>query len=284
VIKFNFQSKVTPMKVFLSLKFINLILLAAGVMLILACGVAAPSLPPTEVPTSTVIPTPAPTKNSLPLFQQVTLTSTSSEVDNPSPLYKITTKTPSLTGSDDPRVKNFNAEMTARVNIAIADFKQNLTMLTNTPITAGSSFDVRYTLLSPPGNILSLKFEMEGYISGSAHPYHLSQTVNYDLEQGKDIALVDLFIPISNYLEAIASYCAAQLKTRDIGFEQGFSQGADPIPENYRNWNITQDGLLITFDEYQVAPYAVGPQTVVVPFSELKSLINPQGELGIFIQ
>jgi hypothetical protein len=42
--------------------------------------------------------------------------------------------------------------------------------------------------------------------------------------------------------------------------------------------------LLITFDEYQVAAYAAGPQTVVVPYSELKGLIDPQGALGNFIQ
>ena len=112
---------------------------------------------------------------------------------------------------------------------------------------------------------------MEGYVSGAAHPYHFSQTVNYDLEQGKDIALIDLFLPNSDYLQTIAAYCAAQLKTRNIGFDTGFTQGADPTPDNYRNWNITADGLLITFDEYQVAAYAAGPQTVIVPYSEFKS-------------
>jgi hypothetical protein len=38
--------------------------------------------------------------------------------------------------------------------------------------------------------------------------------------------------------------------------------------------------LLITFDEYQVAPYAAGPQKVAIPYSELRALINPQGPLG----
>jgi hypothetical protein len=54
--------------------------------------------------------------------------------------------------------------------------------------------------------------------------------------------------------------------------------------ENYRNWNITPDGLMITFDEYQVAPYAAGPQTVTVPYSELRGLINPEGVLKQFTQ
>ena len=258
----------------------NLILLSAGTMLILACAAIAP------IPalTSTVISTAIPTPTSLALYQQITLISTPSEEDSQSPLYKITSQTPSLTGSDDPRVNNFNAEMTALGNKAVADFKQNLLGMNLPAVSEGSSFNVQYKLLSPPGNVLSLKFEMDGYVSGAAHPYHLSQTVNYDLGKGKDIALIDLFLPNSDYLETIASYCSAQLKTRDIGFEDGFTQGADPTPDNYRNWNITPDGLLITFDEYQVAAYAAGPQTVVVPYSELKGLIDPQGALGNFIQ
>jgi hypothetical protein len=262
-------------------KFRKIVVLSIGTILILACASIAPTGTPIPAPTSLPIPT---ATSSLALYQQVTLTSTPSKEDSQSPAFKITTQTPSLTGSDDPRVQNFNAEMIALVNKAIADFKQNLAELTVTPVIAGSSFDVRYTLLSPPGNIYSLKFEMEGYISGSAHPYHLSQTVNYNLEQGKDIALIDLFLPNSDYLGVMATYCAAQLSSRNIGFDSGFTEGAGPTPQNYRNWNITANGLLITFDEYQVAPYVAGPQTVTVPYSELRSFINPQGLLEKFIQ
>jgi hypothetical protein len=174
--------------------------------------------------------------------------------------------------------------MAALVTRAEGDFKQNLTDSNLIPVSEGSSFDVQYKLLSPPSNILSLKFEMEGYISGAAHPYHLSRTVNYDLEQGNDITLADLFLPNAAYLQTLSAYCTAQLKTRDIGFDPDIFQGADPTLDNYRNWNITADGLLITFNEYQVAAYAAGPQSVAVPYSELKTLIDPHGPLGKFVQ
>ncbi len=268
------------MKNLSALKLRTIVVLSAGTFMMMACGSISPTAAPTPAPTSPPLPT---ATSSLELYQQVTLTSVPSEEDSQSPLYKITVQTPSLTGSNDPRVMNFNAEMTALVNKAIADFKQNLAELTVTPITAGSSFDLQYELVSPPGNTFSLKFKMEGYVSGSAHPYHLTQTVNYDLGKGKDIALIDLFQPSTNYLGAMATYCTTELSSRNIGFENGFTEGAGPTPDNYRNWNITNDGLLITFDEYQVAPYAAGPQTVTVPYSELKSFINPQGLLGNFI-
>ncbi|RIK32332.1 MAG: hypothetical protein DCC56_00555 [Anaerolineae bacterium] len=43
-------------------------------------------------------------------------------------------------------------------------------------------------------------------------------------------------------------------------------------------------GFVITFDEYQVAPYAADPQTVTVPYSELKPLINQQGPLVVALR
>jgi hypothetical protein len=37
---------------------------------------------------------------------------------------------------------------------------------------------------------------------------------------------------------------------------------------------------MITFDEYQVAPYAAGAQTVVIPYRELQTVIAPAGPLA----
>jgi Protein of unknown function (DUF3298) len=255
-----------------------MILLSALLFSAAACSTVVPAR------TATIAPSPVlPTPTALPLSQQVTLTSVPFEEDGKSPDYKITTQTPTLTGSDDQRVQSFNKEMSGFVQGFIADFKNKLAQMPNTPITASSTFDVRYTFLSPPGNILSIKFDTEGYIAGMAHPYHLSYTANYNLEQGKDIALADLFLPNSNYLETIADYCKTRLGTRDIDFKD-FSQGADPTSDNYKNWNITAGGLMITFDEYQVAAYVAGPQTVTVPYSELKSIIDPQGPLAAFVK
>ncbi len=242
-----------------------------------ACSALAAPATPTAAPT----PTSAPTATPVPFYQQVTLTSVPSEQDGKSPDYKITTQTASLTGSDDPRVQTFNKEMNDFVQSVIADYKKNMASIGPPPIQATSSFDVRYQVVSPPGNFLSINYQTEGYIAGMAHPYHLIYTFNYNLDAGKDIALRDLFLPNTDYLGALSKYCASQLNTRNIDF-QDFSQGADPSADNYKNWNITPDGLMITFDEYQVAAYVAGPQTVTVPYSELKSLIDPNGPLGSF--
>ena len=259
---------------------ISLVLTASLACNTLAASTTTPTAAPipTSAPTSTSIPT----TTSVPFYQQVTVSTTNFNDSGTSPDYKITAQIPTIKDSD-PRAVAFNSEMNNFVQHLADDFKKNMASMGPPPIQATSSLDVQYQVVSPSGNILSIKYQTEGYIAGMAHPYHLIYSFNYDLEQGKDIALSDLFLPGADYLGALSKYCAAQLSTRDINF-QDFSQGADPTAENYKNWNITSEGLMITFDEYQVAAYVAGPQVVTVPYSELKSLIDPNGPLGVFIK
>ena len=249
-------------------------MLACGSTSTLQQATDTPFVPPTETFTPTLIPTP--------LFKVVSMVSNLSEESGKSPDYTLKAQTPHLQGSEDLRVTNFNNEMTLLTQEEIAKFKDNVVQVTPLPGSTGSFYDQQYKLLSPPGNLLSLKFLIMIYIQGAAHPGTHMRTVTYDLEAGANVRLDDLFLPSSDYLERIANYCIAQLNKRDIGFN-AFSNGAQPIPENYGNWNITPDGLLITFDEYQVAAYAAGAQEVIVPYAELSSLIDPHGPLEGFL-
>ncbi len=51
------------------------------------------------------------------------------------------------------------------------------------------------------------------------------------------------------------------------------ANGTAPDLKNYQVWNLESDGILITFDEYQVAHYAYGPQEVHIQFDVLKSVM-----------
>jgi hypothetical protein len=253
---------------------------------ILACS-TQPTQPPvpaaTELPIQTEVPV-QPTEVPAPYYLNLSLTSPSHDETSQDPEYAITARIPTLTGSDDARMKAFNTLATSIVQQAIDEFKNNIASLSPLPDIGGSSsFDVTFTQLSTLPGFVSIKFEIMGYIKGAAHPYHFTRTLNFDLEAGQEIGLDSLFQPGATYLETISSYCIAQLQTRDIGFSDMFTSGADPTPENYHNWNITPDGLLITFDEYQVAPYAAGPQTVTIPYAELSALIAPQGPLADYL-
>ena len=236
------------------------------------------------VPTASAV-SPLPAETAIPLSQRVILTFISFREEGQLPKYTISAQTPLLAGVEDPRSQAFNEAVSDLIQHEIKYFRKNvLAQMPAQPVSSGSSFDVQFVVIFQGGGLWSLKFSFSGYADGAAHPYHYSLTYNYDLEQGKQISLEELFPADSDYLSALSSYCIAELSKRDIGFYGGFQQGAEPTPDNYRNWNITADGLLVTFDEYQVAPYAAGPQVVSVPYSKLSTLINPNGPLALFSQ
>ena len=247
-------------------------------LMILACNTLAP------VPTVTAIPSPIPpTASPAPLLsQQLTMTGQTTEETNQTPPFKITAQTPQLIGSDDPRLAGFNQRLNQLVTKEVDTWRQSFLQNTAPIVSNGSFLEATYTLVSQIGDVWSFKFDFHFYSDGAAHPGLYSVTLNYDLGQGRELALADLFLPNANYLETVANYCIAELNKQPGGFVDPWTEGAKPTLENYRNWNITPEGLLITFDMYQVAPGASGPLQILVPYSELRGLINPEGVLGQF--
>lgn len=130
-------------------------------------------------------------------------------------------------------------------------------------------------------DILAIVFFVSDYLGG-AHPGDHHDVINYDLTQGKVLGLGDLFKPGSDYLGVIAGYSIQELKKNQEILFSNFEEGASPTPENYAAWSITPTSLLVIFEEYQVAPYAAGPQYVLVPYTVLADILDPTGPLGQF--
>ncbi|MCZ2127855.1 MAG: RsiV family protein [Anaerolineales bacterium] len=248
-------------------------LLTVITLLTLACSALVPSAP-TRTPQPTVSPW---------ISSGLTLQSSPWKEAGDKPPYQIEAQIPQLVGADDSRVQIFNDYLTEIVKNEVEIFKTDtLSYASAPPIANGSSLDIQYQLIGQRGDVWSLQFLVMLYMDGAAHPSHYSISVNYDLANSREIQLSELFVPNADYLKTISDFCAAELSARDIGFED-FSVGAAPDLGNYTRWNLADDGsLIITFDEYQVASYAAGPQTVKIPISQLKEIINPSGALALF--
>ena len=254
------------------------------VLITLACNATfTVGYPTPTVPSPTPIPS---TATPVPLSQQVTLVSVPFVETNPGPnfpQYTITSSTPQLTGSDDPRVQVFNQRLSGLVEKEVDSWRQDFQQLPITPLSNGSSLEVTYSLVSQISDLWSFKFDFSFYADTAAHPGLYSITLNYDLNQGRELGLGDLFLSNSNYLETLSNYCLNELNKQPYS-DSFTTKGANPTLENYRNWNITPDGLMITFDTYQVAPGAAGPQVIVVPWGQLSAEVDPHGPLASFIR
>jgi hypothetical protein len=136
-----------------------------------------------------------------------------------------------------------------------------------------------YRIFIANEKLISLILDFSQFPLGAAHPLPYTIAITYDVQNMQVVNLVDLFQTDSNYLNLIAEFSRISLEDQQMMF---FDEGIQPRLENFDTWCISPDGLIIFFDVYQVAPYAVGPQQVVISFDELKEILKP--ELLNFLQ
>ena len=107
----------------------------------------------------------------------------------------------------------------------------------------GSDLSVGYDVLLAQDDLVSIKFNVSTYFQGAAHPNSYADVLNFDLKNGKQLKLSDLFKPGAKYLQAIASHCIAELKeqAKEKGLlDEEIEKGAAAKSENYESWTITR--------------------------------------------
>src|ERR1041384_2381707 len=205
-------------------------------------------------------------------------------------MYEIAAQYPQIMGGNNPNFEKFNQLARASVTKTVADFKKQMAREPGEDEprpegSMGSDLTVAYDVALAQDDLVSVEFTVGSYYQGAAHPNSYSEVINYDLKNGKQLKLSDLFKPGAKYVQAIATYCIADLKKqgKDKGLtDEEIEKGAAASPKNYQSWTITKKGLGINFDSYHVGPYAAGPQYVIVPYATLKDLINPEGPIAQF--
>jgi len=139
-----------------------------------------------------------------------------------------------------------------------------------------SSLYMDYQIVGANQQFVSLKLNFSVYFAGAVHPNPSFMTINYDLQNNKMIQLAELFEPSEDYLGKISNYCINDLITQsEFSDEEWIKGGASRSLKNYQHFNLSKQGIVFTFDVYQVAPYAVGPQEVTIPYSVLRPILNP---------
>ena len=209
--------------------------------------------------------------------------------------YEIDAEYPQLTGSTDPNFEKFNQAARGLVTKQVSGFRKQMTENAGAenPVDSetGSDLGAGYTIALAQDNLISVQFDIGGYSAGAAHPNSYTDVINFDLRNGRQLKLSDLFKPGAKYLAALSSYCVQDLKKQSkkkgadgLLDDDWIQRGAGSDANNFRSWTITKKGLGINFDSYQVGPYAAGPQYVLVPYTALKEIIKPDGPVAQFLK
>jgi hypothetical protein len=250
---------------------------------VIPVALSATATRPAAAPTLTSLPGTTPTGSALPAGPLI-LVSRDLTASSVKPPYEIKIHYPEISGAGTPGLSAFNSEAKKMAQELLAGFQKDFDQAQPLPQPSAASdsfMETNYTVAYGQHGLLSILSTIGFYYSGAAHPNSYAGVLNFDLIHGKKLELADLFLPGSNYLKTVSDACTTELQKRD---RLSFPEGALPTAENYKNWNITPQGLQFSFDPYQVAAYAMGPSRVILSYESLKTQLNPDGPLAVLLK
>ena len=130
-------------------------------------------------------------------------------------------------------------------------------------------------------NLISLygcEYQYAGGAHGSVH--YITRTFWQQNETVRELSLDDLFQPGSR--EWLFRYCEEYFKSHRCGYFSyddyswvGFNS------EDLDAFLLTEKGLLLIFQNYVVSGYDDDPMTLLIPYSKLVPIVNPDGPLPL---
>lgn len=132
--------------------------------------------------------------------------------------------------------------------------------------------NVNNTIHYNKDNILSLTLHLYSY-TGGAHGATSDESLNIDTQTGNNGVLKDFLGNNSGYDETILNEIKKEVAKNP---EMFFKEEVDKItklPYNQKFF-ITDDGVVVYFDEYAIAPYVAGRPQFLIPFSKFPKGLN----------
>lgn len=139
-----------------------------------------------------------------------------------------------------------------------------------------SSLEVAYDTPFVTDRYVLIGFNGYEY-SGGAHGMPIIQPLVIDRADGGRIPPEGLFKPDAPWLDRLSSHCLDALsQDEELASDPDWlTSGTEPKAENYQLLYPGPEGLTVIFPPYAVAPYAAGPQEVLIPYSHLADVLDP---------
>lgn len=161
------------------------------------------------------------------------------------------------------------------VNDQIAQFKEDTSWVNEIESASGGSLslDITYQAVASK-TVQNYIFSINSY-TGGAHGMQVRKTFSYD-KTGQLLSISSIFTNGLSGLETLSILTKKELMKREEADSKWISDGASPKEDNYSSFVITDTGVTILFDPYQVAPYSDGSIDIAIPVSAFAKIASPQ--------
>lgn len=153
---------------------------------------------------------------------------------------------------------------------AVREFREQTADMSGTP--GPWTLDIAYEVARNDEGMFAVAFNHASY-TGGAHGFAFTRTYNFLRPHDVEVELPELFT--GKGIKRISDLAVAQLK-KDLIDTDGMSdmdwirRGAGANARNLRSFVLSEKDLWLSFDPYQVAAYAAGPQEVRIPLAPIK--------------
>ena len=239
-------------------------------LIVAACGGAGNATPPVIYITPAP-PTLAPGATPTPEPPGPSITNTLISTSAPDGKWTVLFKKPAVSGSGD-AISKVNDAISAKVSGYIDTFTKG-----DLPAVASgaspSSLDGNYTVAMDTGSIVSLRFTILATLSGAAHSTVNAGGMSFSLSTGAQLTFDDIFSNTGDAAKVLADKTQSALSA-SLGSDLKWPGNATDITFYENAWVVTPAGLEITWNEGQIASDAAGTPSVVISWSDLKSVLK----------
>ena len=136
-----------------------------------------------------------------------------------------------------------------------------------------------------PSRVDDRIISFSGYLSvlnsGAAHPNTILKSATYDATTGSRLTLWDV-VSDSAKVDELKDEVLKRLEKREtemgVTFNPDYQDAVmphfDPEDDNSGSWYLTDEGIVLYFSTYELAPYAVGSIEIAVSYDEMPGLIQ----------
>ena len=122
-------------------------------------------------------------------------------------------------------------------------------------------------------NVLVLQLDSETY-SGGAHGLGVTRYLNINRENQQLLTLSDVLEPSKDaeFWALVQAQHQPWLKANELSDPESVKTWPFIKTDNFA---LTEQGLTVKYQSYDIAPYAVGQPEFTVPYSQLKGIVKP---------
>jgi hypothetical protein len=172
-----------------------------------------------------------------------------------------------------PRIDGVSGEGAAKFNEIMAKLGQPRFKLEDQ-----TSEITSYTIAFASKDLISVEFTFYESTIGAAHGNGSVQGVTVLMGKGATLTAEDVFKPNSGWENLVTKGAMKVLKPKFKEME--ISEGPElsavkDTATKAHNWVITTEGLKVLFSPYSIGPFAMGSMEAVIPWADLKAVLNP---------